>query len=68
LKNYELDLWFSDDLIEISRCYSLFILCIQWLLSGVTGYTMGPQWNDFGGCYDPVRHIVAIDHANDAKD
>jgi hypothetical protein len=58
LKSYELDLWCSVDLIEISRCYSLFILWIQWLLFGVTGYTMGPQlecaqwwWNDFGGCY-----------------
>jgi hypothetical protein len=74
LKSYELDLLFSDDLIEISRCYSLFILWIQWLLFGLTGYTMWPQlewaqwwWNDFGGCYDPVRQIAAIDPANDAQ-
>jgi hypothetical protein len=74
LKSYELDLWFSDDLIELSRCYSLFISWIKWLLFGVTGYTMVPQlecaqwwWNDFGGYYDPVRHIAVIDPANDAK-
>jgi hypothetical protein len=74
LKSYELDLWFSDDLIEISHCYSLFILWIKWLLFGLTAYTMGPQlewaqwwWNDFVGCYDPMRQIATIDPTNDAQ-